>query len=65
VDNLGREVERVLKLELPFSVETVALVARLILAAWTLSVQPVAWEEGEQGVRMLDLESLPERMILS
>ena len=54
-----------MKLELPFSVETVALVARLILAAWTLSVKPVAWEEGEQGMRMLDLGSLPEKMIMS
>ncbi|KAF2650133.1 hypothetical protein K491DRAFT_609442 [Lophiostoma macrostomum CBS 122681] len=63
--NLGRDAERILKLELPFSVETVAFVARLILVAWTLSVEPVAWEEGEQGIKMLDLASLPEKMIMS
>ncbi|KAL5121528.1 hypothetical protein ACEQ8H_000600 [Pleosporales sp. CAS-2024a] len=62
--NLGKQVEKVLKAELPFAVETVALVARLIIVAWTLSVQVVAWEEEVQGYRVPDLYKLPEKMLL-
>ncbi|KAF1835245.1 hypothetical protein BDW02DRAFT_588320 [Decorospora gaudefroyi] len=38
---LAKEVERVLKMDLPFDVKTVALVARMVLVAWTLSVDCV------------------------
>ncbi|KAH7089789.1 hypothetical protein FB567DRAFT_521557 [Paraphoma chrysanthemicola] len=57
VENLGKQVEQILKAELPFSVKQIASVARLVLAAWTLSVGNVAWEEGEEGFRVLDLEA--------
>jgi hypothetical protein len=63
-ENLGKQVERILKAELPLSVENVATVARLIIVAWTLSVETVVWEEGEQGFRIPDLEKLPDKMIL-
>ncbi|KAH3977028.1 hypothetical protein HBI25_143810 [Parastagonospora nodorum] len=62
--SLGKQVERLLKSELPLSVEDVALAARLVIAAWTLSVETVAWEEGEQGFRVLDTSKLPEQMVL-
>jgi hypothetical protein len=62
--NLGKQVEQILKSNLPLSVENVALVARLIIAAWTLSVEVVAWDEGEQGFRVPDLSKLPEKMVL-
>jgi hypothetical protein len=64
-NNLGKQVETLLKSELPFSVEMVAVVARLVVVAWTLSVGRVAWEEGEDGFRVPDLEGLErERMVL-
>jgi len=50
--NLGRAVEEVLKGGLPLDVQSIALVARLVLVAWTLSVQNVAWEENEEGIRI-------------
>jgi hypothetical protein len=42
----------------------IAMVARLVLVAWTLSVQVVAWEEGEEGWRVPDVEKLPGNMVL-
>jgi hypothetical protein len=64
-NNLGKQVETLLKSELPFSVEMIAVVARLVVVAWTLSVGSVAWEEGEEGFRVPDLEGLGrERMML-
>ena len=62
--NLGKQVETLLKSDLPFSVDMIAMVARLVLAAWTLNVQVVAWEEGEEGWRVPDVESLPTNMVL-
>jgi hypothetical protein len=63
--NLGKEVEQLLKADLPLSVESVAVVARMVIVAWTLSVEVVAWEEGEQGFRVPDLAKLSEkRMVL-
>ncbi|KAF2118769.1 hypothetical protein BDV96DRAFT_610713 [Lophiotrema nucula] len=62
--NLGTQAETLLKAELPFDVPTIATVARLILVAWTLSVQTVAWEDGEEGIRLDGLESLPTKMIM-
>ncbi|KAJ4990617.1 hypothetical protein SVAN01_03848 [Stagonosporopsis vannaccii] len=61
--NLGKQAEELLKSELPFSVDMIATVARLILVAWTLSVGTVAWEEGEEGFRVPDVESLPESIL--
>ena len=54
--NLGRQVEAILKTELPFGVETVALVARLVLVAWTISVEGVDWEGGD-GLGFGDAET--------
>ncbi|KAF2443474.1 hypothetical protein P171DRAFT_337103, partial [Karstenula rhodostoma CBS 690.94] len=54
VHNLGRKVEDVLKGSLPIDVQTIALVARLVLVAWTLSVEGVAWDAGEVGFRVVD-----------
>jgi hypothetical protein len=62
--NLGKQVEQLLKAELPLSVESIGTVARMIIVAWTLSVGCVAWEEGEEGFRVPDLDKLPEKMIL-
>jgi hypothetical protein len=62
--NLGKQVEGLLKAELPFSVDMVAGVARLVVVAWTLSVGAVAWEEGDEGWRVPDLEGLPTGMTL-
>lgn len=62
--NLGKQVETMLKSNLPFSVDAIAVVARLVVVAWTLSVQVVAWEEGEVGWRVPDIEKLPGNMVL-
>ncbi|KAF2734209.1 hypothetical protein EJ04DRAFT_402942, partial [Polyplosphaeria fusca] len=51
-ENLGKEMESLLKASLPFDVAAVAKVARLVVVAWTVSVQRVGWEEGEEGVRL-------------
>ncbi|PSN68236.1 hypothetical protein BS50DRAFT_633849 [Corynespora cassiicola Philippines] len=63
VHNLGRQVEQVLKVSLPFNVESIAMVARMIIVAWTLSVETVAWDDGEEGFRAadakMDTPSLP------
>ncbi|KAF2243522.1 hypothetical protein BU26DRAFT_119050 [Trematosphaeria pertusa] len=53
--SLGTLVEQVLKASLPLDVETVALVARMVLVAWTFSVDGVAWEKDEEGWRVPDL----------
>ena len=51
VDNLGRQVEQVLKLALPLDVRTIARVVRLVIVAWTVSVQAVGAEDlGFQGL---------------
>ncbi|KAG9204835.1 hypothetical protein G6514_010068 [Epicoccum nigrum] len=64
-NNLGKQVEMLLKSELPFSVEMIAVVARLVIVAWTLSVGRVAWEDGEEGFRVPNLEGLEkEKMVL-
>ncbi|XP_014561930.1 hypothetical protein COCVIDRAFT_33162 [Bipolaris victoriae FI3] len=51
--DLGKQVERVLKAELPLDIRTVAFVARMVIVAWTLSVDAVAFEgegaESEEG----------------
>lgn len=47
VGDLGKQLERVLKAELPLDVRTVAFVARMVIVAWTLSVDGVAFEGGE------------------
>ncbi|ENI06775.1 hypothetical protein COCC4DRAFT_39166 [Bipolaris maydis ATCC 48331] len=51
--DLGKQLERVLKAELPLDVRTVAFVARMVIVAWTLSVDSVAFEaengESEDG----------------
>lgn len=62
--NLGKQIEQILKADLPLSVDHVALVARLVLVAWTLSVEVVAWEEGEQGFRIPTMDELPEKMVM-
>jgi hypothetical protein len=62
--NLGKQVEQFLKTELPLSVEAVAIVARMVIVAWTLSVEAVAWEEGEQGFRIPNLDTLPDKMVM-
>lgn len=62
-ENLSTRVEQVLKTEAPFSIETVAFVARMVLVAWTLSVESVAWgEEGGLNVRVGGAEG--EKMVL-
>ncbi|KZM25173.1 hypothetical protein ST47_g3672 [Ascochyta rabiei] len=62
--NLGKQVETLLKLGLPFSVDNIATVARLVLAAWTQSVETVAWDDDEAGFNVPDLNNLPGKMIL-
>ncbi|KAF2016777.1 hypothetical protein BU24DRAFT_433605 [Aaosphaeria arxii CBS 175.79] len=62
--NLGKQVESILKASLPLSVETIAVVARLVLVAWTLSVERVAWEDSDEGVRLPAVEELPEVMAM-
>jgi hypothetical protein len=62
--NLGRQIENVLKGSLPLDVQTIIQVARLVLVAWTLSVEGVAWEEGEAGFRVVNPANLPGKMYL-
>lgn len=61
--SLGRQVEDVLKMELPLSIQTIAFVARMVIVAWTLSVGHVAWEEGESGMRLPALNDLPDDIV--
>ncbi|KAI2484905.1 hypothetical protein Ptr902_03845 [Pyrenophora tritici-repentis] len=56
--SLARQVEQVLKMELPLDVATVAFVARMVVVAWTCSVGTVAWEDGQMGFRVPDVEAL-------
>ncbi|KAJ4378974.1 hypothetical protein N0V86_005851 [Didymella sp. IMI 355093] len=62
--NLGKQVETLLKSELPFSIDMIAVVARLVIVAWTLSVGTVAWEAGEEGWRVPDMQRLPAGMVM-
>ena len=62
--NLGRHVEDVLKGSLPLDIQTIVMVARLVLVAWTLSVESVAWDQGEAGFRVMDPARLPEKMYM-
>ncbi len=64
VHNLGKQVETFLKAELPLSIESIATIARLIVVAWTLSVEEVAWEEGEFGFRLMREEEVDGKMVL-
>lgn len=59
---LGKQLEQVLKADLPLSVEMIAQVARMVLVAWTLSVGFVAWEYGESGFRVPDVAGLGDRI---
>ncbi|KAG9195762.1 hypothetical protein G6011_00883 [Alternaria panax] len=56
--SLAKQVEQVLKAELPLSVETMAFVARMVVVAWSLSVGTVAWNDGEAGFKMPALDNL-------
>ncbi|CAI9631296.1 unnamed protein product [Alternaria burnsii] len=56
--SLAKQVEQVLKAELPLSVETVAFVARMVVVAWCVSVETVAWSDGEAGFRIPDVEAM-------
>ncbi|KAF2464579.1 uncharacterized protein BDR25DRAFT_307126 [Lindgomyces ingoldianus] len=47
--NLGSQVEHILKAELPLDIPSIAVVARLVLVAWTLSVGAVAWEKDNKS----------------
>lgn len=62
--NLGKQVEQVLKQDLPLSIPTIGFIARMVIVAWTLSVGHVAWEDGEEGIRLPRLEDLPEEIVL-
>jgi hypothetical protein len=64
VSNLGKQVETFLKSDLPFNVDIIATIARLVIVAWTLSVETVAWEDGEEGFRVPNVEDLPGTMVL-
>ncbi|KAL1795462.1 hypothetical protein ACET3X_005686 [Alternaria dauci] len=55
--SLAKQMEQVLKAELPLSVEMVGFVARMVLVAWSVSVQSVAWGDGEDGFRVPDVEA--------
>jgi hypothetical protein len=67
--NLGTHAEHLLKTELPLSVEGIAEVARLVIVAWTLSVERTVWEgegegEGEDGgIKMWDGQGKKEEMV--
>ena len=63
-ENLSKQVEQILKMELPLSIETIATIARLVIVAWTLSVETVGWEEGEEGYRVPSFDELPEKMVM-
>jgi CHASE3 domain sensor protein len=56
--SLAKQMEHVLKSELPLDVGMIAFVARMVVVAWTLSVGVVAWEHGEEGFKVPDLEAL-------
>ncbi|CAA9963798.1 hypothetical protein PTMSG1_07157 [Pyrenophora teres f. maculata] len=56
--SLARQIEQVLKTELPLDVATIAFVARMVIVAWTCSVGTVAWEDGQPGFRVPDMDAL-------
>ena len=56
--SLARQIEQVLKAELPLDVATIAFVARMVIVAWTCSVDTVAWEDGQPGFRVPDVDAL-------
>jgi len=56
--NLARQIEHVLKTDLPLDVATIAFVARMVIVAWTSSVGTVAWEDGQPGFRVPDVDAL-------
>lgn len=60
---LGKQVEALLRCALPFSVDDVARVARLVLVAWTLSVGGVAWEGANEGGRVVGVEGVPRGLV--
>lgn len=62
--NLGKQLEQVLKMELPLSIGMIAFVARMVIVAWTLSVEAVAWEYGESGFKVPDIGGLGEKIVL-
>ncbi|KAK3216746.1 hypothetical protein GRF29_1g863994 [Pseudopithomyces chartarum] len=62
--NLGRHVEGILKGSLPLDVQTIIMVARLVLVAWTLSVESVAWDQDEAGFKVMDPAQLPGKMYM-
>ncbi|CBX97067.1 predicted protein [Plenodomus lingam JN3] len=62
--NLGKQLEQVLKMELPLSISMIAYVARMVIVAWTLSVEPVAWEYGESGFKVPDIGALGDKIVL-
>ena len=37
---------------------TIAFVARMVIVAWTSSVGTVAWEDGQPGFRVPDVDAL-------
>jgi len=62
--SLAKQIEHVLKSELPLDVSTIAFVARMVVVAWTVSVGTVAWGEGESGFRVPDLEALGKMVLV-
>jgi hypothetical protein len=62
--NLGKQTEQILKAELPLSIADIATVARLVIVAWTFSVETVAWEDSEEGFRVPELDKLPATMVM-
>jgi hypothetical protein len=62
--NLAKQIEQVLKAELPLDVPTVAFVARMVIVAWSVSVGVVAWGQGEEGFRVPDVDGFG-KLVLS
>ncbi|KAI4649812.1 uncharacterized protein J4E79_009658 [Alternaria viburni] len=62
--SLAKQVEHVLKSDLPLDVSAIAFVARMVVVAWTVSVGVVAWGEGETGFRVPDLEALGKLVLV-
>jgi hypothetical protein len=56
-ENLAKQLEHVLKSDLPLDVSTIAFVARMVFVAWTLSVHSVPWGE-EEDEREFGVEEL-------
>ncbi|KAF2855223.1 hypothetical protein T440DRAFT_206328 [Plenodomus tracheiphilus IPT5] len=62
--NLGKQLEQVLKMEVPLSIGAIAYVARMVIVAWTLSVENVAWGYGESGFKVPDIGGLGDKIVL-